>query len=669
MLLKFRELIVLKDVDFLVTYNGVNFDNLFLAERAAAGRASRGRLDEFFFLSRFSLRPTKLRELSLNSAGMGNNLLRYFDTVGRENLDWYIKLKRDLPSEMSHKLGAMAAKFCNNDAKEDMDYREIPILQAGTDADRARLASYCVHDSVLLARLNTARAMLLEILQFATVFRIPPHWVYFRGQQVRFVTQLADKARRTERLPMLLNHPSLGFSDVGQGTYEGATVNEPKRGFYRKPVATLDWKSLYPSIMIAHNLCPSTLVRDPAMFGAEGVVEHAIGDGVSFHFTSRQRHQGLLPRIAQELLHERALAKKEMKAHLKRSKQEDLDEATRAMHALLADVCDGKQLALKVSCNSLYGALGASEEKGAPFPCMAVSAATTARGREAMVIKKQILPERFPGVDIIYGDSVASDTPLLLRLGGTRITMMTVEELGPAGDAGAEVADFAGRRLSDKEAVVLAGVETFTEVGWTPAPTLIRHAVSKPMYRVSTRTATVDVTEDHSLLRADGMPCTPRECMAEQGKKDQGAKGGTALLHAWPSPDLASPDPLNDQARHRAWRLGYARGGDAAGRGRRGAPSSSPSSSNPKRVPDSILNGGAEVRRVFLEGARCDGADVVDAHRLHDAARWRGRRGLSTCSAPWRSTRSSPRRSSRGDPRTGWSGRTRSPSDDAPSTR
>lgn len=42
--------------------------------------------------------------------------------------------------------------------------------------------------------------------------------------------------------------------------YEGATVLEPKAGYYAKPVATLDFASLYPSIMMAHNLCYTTLV-------------------------------------------------------------------------------------------------------------------------------------------------------------------------------------------------------------------------------------------------------------------------------------------------------------------------------------------------------------------------------------------------------------------------
>lgn len=45
-----------------------------------------------------------------------------------------------------------------------------------------------------------------------------------------------------------------------EGQYEGAVVIEPTRGFYKEPIATLDFASLYPSIMMAHNLCYSTLV-------------------------------------------------------------------------------------------------------------------------------------------------------------------------------------------------------------------------------------------------------------------------------------------------------------------------------------------------------------------------------------------------------------------------
>ena len=50
----------------------------------------------------------------------------------------------------------------------------------------------------------------------------------------------------------------LKVSAGSEEQYEGATVIEPKKGFYDVPIATLDFSSLYPSIMMAHNLCYTT---------------------------------------------------------------------------------------------------------------------------------------------------------------------------------------------------------------------------------------------------------------------------------------------------------------------------------------------------------------------------------------------------------------------------
>jgi DNA polymerase delta subunit 1 len=58
-----------------------------------------------------------------------------------------------------------------------------------------------------------------------------------------------------EHTPLTLSH--LGTEDQ----YEGATVIEPQKGYYSDPIATLDFSSLYPSIMMAHNLCYTTLLE------------------------------------------------------------------------------------------------------------------------------------------------------------------------------------------------------------------------------------------------------------------------------------------------------------------------------------------------------------------------------------------------------------------------
>ena len=43
--------------------------------------------------------------------------------------------------------------------------------------------------------------------------------------------------------------------------YAGATVIEPEKGYYKLPITTLDFASLYPSIMMAHNLCYTSLIN------------------------------------------------------------------------------------------------------------------------------------------------------------------------------------------------------------------------------------------------------------------------------------------------------------------------------------------------------------------------------------------------------------------------
>ena len=56
---------------------------------------------------------------------------------------------------------------------------------------------------------------------------------------------------------------------------------DAKQGYYREPVATLDFASLYPSIMMAHNLCCTILLpcdRSPSSC-------HLYAEGTTFWST------------------------------------------------------------------------------------------------------------------------------------------------------------------------------------------------------------------------------------------------------------------------------------------------------------------------------------------------------------------------------------------------
>lgn len=496
LLLEVRRIVMEEDPEFVIAYNGVNFDNPFLD-----GRARMLNVVDFFYLSRFALRPCRLRNLPLSSSGMRDNNLRFFDMPGRSNFDWYVKLGRDLTQEDSYSLDYMAKKFCGTQKVElasglkwksisdalvtDPEYeltnapslaaalgsgralqtfsqdewralevnvdlcehhwitvgsqrykpvntkhRAIPDLYYGTSKDRARLGYYCVEDSDLLDQLDTARNMTIEILQFAGVFGITVEWVYFRGQQVRFVSQLLRKVRGgVEAMPLLLQRPPEGFSGQDVVGFKGATVNSPKAGFYNRPVVVTDWASLYPAIMMSHNLCHSTLARDPKLHDMQGVVRHEVNSEFTTHFVKEEVHKGILPILLEELKAERTRAKSMVKKHFKLAKDADTDEE-RTKHQILSKVWDSRQLAIKVSMNSIYGACGTSIEAGAKYPCLAISATVTYQGRMAMVIKKELLPKHFPGIDIIYGDT---DSVMLV--------FKDVTDVDEAGRLGTQAAD------------------------------------------------------------------------------------------------------------------------------------------------------------------------------------------------------------------------------------
>lgn len=116
--------------------------------------------------------------------------------------------------------------------------------------------------------------------------------------------------------------------------YEGATVIEPEKGFYQVPIATLDFTSLYPSIMMAHNLCYSTWIQDKSHAARFGLTENDyIVTPNNDIFLKPSVRKGLLPTILEDLLQARKKAKSDLK--------KESDPFKRA-------VLDGRQLALKV---------------------------------------------------------------------------------------------------------------------------------------------------------------------------------------------------------------------------------------------------------------------------------------------------------------------------------
>jgi DNA polymerase delta subunit 1 len=116
------------------------------------------------------------------------------------------------------------------------------------------LAIYCVKDAHLPLRLLDKLMCLFNLTEMARVTGVPLSFLFSRGQQIKVASQLYRKAKTMD-----LVIPVRRVEVTGE-KFEGAIVIDPKRGYYKDPIATLDFASLYPSIMMAHNLCYTTLV-------------------------------------------------------------------------------------------------------------------------------------------------------------------------------------------------------------------------------------------------------------------------------------------------------------------------------------------------------------------------------------------------------------------------
>lgn len=202
----------------------------------------------------FSL-PTRsvIKDTVIQSKQMGRRENKFVNFEGRVPFDLLFVLLRDYKLR-SYTLNAVSYHFLQ-EQKEDVHHSIITDLQNESEQTRRRLAVYCIKDAYLPLRLLNKLMCIVNYMEMARVTGVPLACLLTRGQQIKVVSQLLRKAKTAGYL--MPSHTGQGSEDQ----YEGATVIEPKRGYYADPITTLDFASLYPSIMMAHNLCYTTLVQ------------------------------------------------------------------------------------------------------------------------------------------------------------------------------------------------------------------------------------------------------------------------------------------------------------------------------------------------------------------------------------------------------------------------
>lgn len=558
MIMAWCDLINETNPDIITGYNIFGFDFNYIYHRALELGCER----EFCKIGRLVGHTSAFKTAKLSSSALGDNLMKYVEMEGRTLIDLMKVVQRDHRLD-SYKLDNVANHFMKMN-KNDVSPQDIFRLYKGTSADRAVVGDYCLQDCALCNHLMMKLEIVANNMGMANVCSVPLSWIFMRGQGVKIFSLVAKECKSQGFLiPVVSKYNNRNDEDKKkddeEGGYEGAIVLEPKTGIYTdKPVTIFDYASLYPSSMISENISHDSIVLDDKydnlpgveylnitydLFEKIGDEKKKIGEQVCRYVQPQDGEKGIIPNILMHLLKQRKLTRKKIglqRVTLVDARQiegfyskgsgkvlrldgtfVEFDEETEFVKTedvynnFQKAVLDGLQLAYKVTANSLYGQVGATTS---PIYMKYLAASTTATGRKMIMLAKDFMEKEY-NAEIIYGDSVTGDTPMLIRFPDGTVDIRTIETLC---DEWKPYEQFMKKGNHKEQGFIHAQV--WANGNWADIKRVIRHETNKKIYRVNTFSGCVDVTEDHSLIGLDGSKISPCDMKV----------GETELKHSFP---------------------------------------------------------------------------------------------------------------------------------------
>lgn len=397
----FCDIITKKNPQVLIGYNIFKFDIPFMYKRAC----NKGIEDEFVRHG-CTFKKCEFKKIAWSSSAYSNQEMNFIDLDGRITIDLLTLIQRDYNLE-SYKLDSVSEKFV--DGKKDplnhldifMCYKKgIKESENGISKSLSIVGKYCVKDSVLVLELFEKLQYWYTLVEMAKICQVPLSHLFLYGQQLKVFSQVYKYCYNNNIVV-----ESGCFKTSEDDFCSGAYVFTPEPGLYDN-VVSFDFQSLYPSIIVSHNIDFTTLVIDPKIpdklchvieweehinCGCEG---YTISKDVktirchSYKFRWLKDPPGVLPIIIQNLLNARKNVRKQMK---------NITDKNSSLY----NVLNKRQLAYKVSSNSMYGAL--STKRGY-LPFLPGGMCITAIGRESVEKVSKIIENEYQG-KIIYGDT------------------------------------------------------------------------------------------------------------------------------------------------------------------------------------------------------------------------------------------------------------------------
>ncbi|MFH1393370.1 MAG: DNA-directed DNA polymerase [Candidatus Micrarchaeota archaeon] len=355
MLERFSEIVRKEDPDILYGYNSGNFDIPYLMARAEATKAD-------FSIWKGSSAPRKLTKGQVTGIRVPGRihvdlypLVRFLGIIG------IIKAQRfTLDSIAKEVLGKRKIEIEKETMWKDWDSGNID-----------KLLDYSLVDSELAMELG--ERFIPIGMELSSLVRLP-----------LFETVLSTSGQMVENLLMaeasgrgMLIPSKPGGDTIHErlnDPIQGAFVKLPEPGIYEN-MAVLDFRGLYPSIIISYNIDPDTLT------GGDGDA-HISPTGAKFIKSTK----GLVPSVLEHLVDLRA----QLKAQL-RAMDKDSDEYVRM---------SARSHAIKIVSNSFYGYLGYARSRWYSRPC---AESVTAWGRKH--INETIKKAEESGFQVLYADT------------------------------------------------------------------------------------------------------------------------------------------------------------------------------------------------------------------------------------------------------------------------
>lgn len=390
----FLDLIVQLDPEIVTGYNIHGFDNIYLWSRIDLYRPEINIPPQ---LSRL-----KKVDPGVHQGWTGNDYTRN-KFPGRFDVDVIEFIRKNY----NFKINTLdnVSKTILGEGKEDLGYRELYQIYRNYNyysyryqvegknqaeyqkarQDLTRMLEYGSKDAMITQKVFDRTGIYLFSTEIANVVGVNPEDFFNRGEQYLGMSVIY---RLCYQYNLVMNRVRY---DTGID-YVGGYVFEPIVGLH-DDVACIDFASLYPTIIVAYNICYSTLIKPEDWDKFEPKDYHVVSwsfkdRNYEYRYVKKHIREGILPRLIRVLLKKRY----QVKAQIKAEKDPGIKK-----------ILDKRQLALKKVANSMYGISGVGYDR-AYLPMKPVSTSITTLGRQAILKSARYVEENYQG-RVVYGDT------------------------------------------------------------------------------------------------------------------------------------------------------------------------------------------------------------------------------------------------------------------------